>query len=246
MGYDFRMPNITGNEREQLAQLKSYLYQFIPQLQWALNSLESSSTKAVQQIISKPQTTTASINNANAEATFNSIKALIIKSADIVESYYDIIESRLSSLYVAESDFGTFTESVEQRIKESSTAIEQNFTDIQQIITDIENINFTFAETEAYIKSGKIDEDDAGLPIFGVEIRQKNTVDGEEIFNKCARFTADRLSFYDRNDTEVAYISGYKLYINDVQIIGSFKEGGYKDFVDSAGGIITKWVGGDG
>lgn len=43
MGIEFRMPSITAStDREQLAQIRSYLYQFIPQLQWALNTLESS------------------------------------------------------------------------------------------------------------------------------------------------------------------------------------------------------------
>lgn len=38
---ELRLPNITGlSEREQLAQLKSYLFQFVGQLQFALNDIE--------------------------------------------------------------------------------------------------------------------------------------------------------------------------------------------------------------
>lgn len=38
MNFDFRLPNISGNDKEQLAQIRSYLYQFVPQLQWAFSS----------------------------------------------------------------------------------------------------------------------------------------------------------------------------------------------------------------
>ena len=91
---------------------------------------------------------------------------------------------------------------------------------------------------------GRNCEDENGLPVIGLEIGQKTTVDGVEVFNKFARFTSNRLSFYDQNGVEVAYVSDYKLYIGNVEIKGSFQEGGYKDFINSNGGIVTKWVGG--
>jgi hypothetical protein len=180
----------------------------------------------------------------DATTAFQDIKALIIKSADIVDAYYEEINSRLIGQYVAESDFGIFREDTEQKIKQSSTDIEQAFTNIQQILTTIDNLNFTLAETNAYIRSGLLYLDDNSIPIYGLEIGQENTIDGVKVFNKFARFTADRLSFYDQNDTEVAYISDYQLYINHVRIKSSLQEGGYKDFIDTNGGIVTKWVGG--
>lgn len=241
---ELRMPNINApTEREQLAQIRSYLYQFVPQLQWALNNLNTSSAsnyvvkQSPQSIASKPQ-------SLDPEVAFDALKPLIIKSADIVQAYYEEISSRLEGLYTAESDFGTFKEQTEQTLSKSSTDIEQAFANLQQIITDIENLNFTLADVNAHIRSGLLYYDENEVPVYGLEIGQKNTIDGVEVFNKFARFTADRLSFYDQNDTEVAYISDYKLYITHVQIRGSLQEGGYKDFVDANGGIVTKWVGG--
>ena len=64
------------------------------------------------------------------------------------------------------------------------------------------------------------------------------------MFNKYARFTSDRLTFYDKNNTEVAYISDYKLYIRNVEITETSKIGGFVDTVTANGGIVTKWVGG--
>lgn len=242
MSVDIRLPSINAKtEAEQ--QIKSYLIQLAEQLNFALKNIDTSNTAVVtptpRSLLPSSQTT------ANAEVTFGSIKALIIKSADIVNAYYEEISKRLEGQYIAESDFGKFTQQNSQSITQNSTYIEQLFSDMQEIITDIESLNFTLGEVYAHIRSGKLYEDDNGLPVYGLEIGQKNLIDGQEVFNKFARFTSDRLSFYDQNDAEVAYVSDYKLYIRNVEIKVSFKEGGYKDFIDVNGGIVTKWVGGN-
>lgn len=242
MAFDFRTPQINGTEKEQLEQIKSYLMQFIPQLQWALNTLDT--TGASGYISPAPKQTTQSTASIDSAVAFSALKPLIIKSAEIVEAYYNEISTRLEGKYIAKSDFGTFIEETEQSISQSSTDIKQLFSNMQSIITEIESLNFTLAEVNAHIKTGLLYYDDNEVPVYGLEIGQETSIDGVVVFNKFARFTADRLSFYDQNDQEIAYISDYKLYINHVQIIGSLQEGGYKDFVTSSGGIVTKWVGG--
>lgn len=383
MGIDFRMPNIAGTDREQLAQIRSYLYQFIPQLQWALNTLDNSYSSTAQQAITpKPKSLeqpTAAAKPDDSEATFNSIKAIIIKSADIVNAYYEDMNKRFESDYVAQSEFGTFAEKTEQDIQANSTGIAQVFNNVQQIDTNVMNITeevvvidnnlknvasnvdnldnnlksveinvweldtdlksveenvgaidndlkevegnvgqletnlqdtksgigsnleslssevgqidtalqevktgidtnvkeltedigdldsslkdmkdevdselqdvkdelesiiYTLIEVNASIKTGLLYYDDNGVPIYGLEIGQRNTVDGVEVFNKFARFTSDRLSFYDRNGTEVAYISDYKLHITNAEIEGTLKLGAF--LVDTSKGFRLKWVG---
>jgi hypothetical protein len=241
MGFDFRLPNITGaTEREQLAQIKSFLHQHIEQLQWAMNNIDSNINTVV--VTPTPKSLSPS-TTASAEVTFSSIKGLIIKSADIVNAYYDEINNRLSREYIAKSDFGTYLEQNSQDITQNSSYIEQLFSNLQKITTEIENLNFTLADVNAHIRSGLLYEDENALPVYGLEIGQKNLIDGEEVFNKFARFTSDRLSFYDQNDAEVAYVSDYKLYIRNVEITSNFKTGGYIDIVTADGGVRTNWVG---
>ena len=243
MAYELRFPNITGaTTQEQMAQMRSYIHQLVDQLNWALNHIDSSSASYV---VNQKKGSTNQTSSTDAKVAFDALKPLIIKSADIVQAYYEKINSKLVGNYVAYSDFGTFMEQTEQDLIQSSTNIEQLFTNLQQIITDIEDLNFNLVDVNAHIRSGLLYYDESEVPVYGLEIGQKTTIDGVEVFNKFARFTADRLSFYDQNDSEVAYISDYKLYIRNVQIKGSFQEGGYKDFIDSNGGIVTKWVGGD-
>lgn len=263
MSVDIRFPNINAKtEAEQ--QIKSYLIQMVEQLNWALKNIDTSNNTVVvnptaRSLMPSSQNTATS---ASPEATFGSIKALIIKSADIVNAYYEEINRRLEGVYVAESDFGTFSEQTSQGIYETSTNINRKFTNIQEIIgqvdskvedvetniskelqdlkTELETLNYSVVEVTANIKTGLLDEKD-GIPIYGLEVGQKNKVNGVEVFNKFARFTAGRLSFYDQNGSEVAYISDYKLYITHAEITGTLKIGGY--LVDTTNGLTFKWVG---
>ena len=457
MGVDLRLPNITGNEKEQLVQIRSYLYQLVPQLQHALSTIGTAESQVVAPTAKSlfPTGTGGASGNASPQATFNSIKSLIIKSAEIVEAYYDVISKRLEGLYVAQSDFGAFAEQTSQEIEANSTSTTQRFENIQIIITqqgsDISSLDGTLntigedlsyaqkdiltlggsveevaeyvttleddindldtnlkdtsatfnenlgkldtdlkdtaeslnesiitteanlssaitdAKTEisgnvaneiaaakeytdsakselsgeidtakaeiegsidvvekeltdkvdgvtedlnnkqsetngkiaaldadlqaskeniqvaydeaskvnallndakaqlegsidnirilvtelstvvvgvtAYVKSGQIDETNDGIPIYGIEIGQEVDVNQEKRFKKYARFTSEKLSFYDSNDIEVAYISDKKLYIKIAHITVAFQIGGLIDLVMDTGDVVTKWVG---
>ena len=241
MSIDIRLPNITAKDAEgQLKQLQSYMHQLVEQLNWALNTIEAGGSNAIY--INGKQASDSDNKKTDPTVTFNDIKGLIIKSADIVTAYYEEINRRLSGIYVAESKFGTFSEETSNLIKENSSSIESIYSNIQQIITDIENVEHTLIEVNAHIKSGLLYYDDSGAPVYGLEIGQRTEIDGTEVFNKYARFTSDKLSFYDSNDNEVAYISDKKLYITHVEVIGSFTLGGFVDTVLSDGSVITRWI----
>ena len=486
MGIQIRLPNITGaSEKEQLVQLKSYLYQLSEELQWAFDNIDTTGGSGNGYVVkeaSRGFTASPGGSGANAEATFASIKALIIKSADIVNAYYDEINTRLEGLYVAQSDFGAFAEKTTQDIQANSTGITQAFENVQIIIRDtkselegdlqvlgedlsyaqqevivlkgdVEDINGNIASVEteigeldttlqntkvelsgaiastktelsgsinnakselnnavndtknelngsidnakselsgnindtknalngsidnavananaytdsakeeakgytdgakseldgkisetaseldgkiseangriddtnsavgnlgdgldaangriddvaddlvdtktalnteiqrvsdsvstidrlrlaaeealkgsiddlefdlaglrqivvgvtAYIKSGLIYTTDAGIPVYGIEIGQEVEANGASVFNKFARFTSEKLSFYDANGNEVAYISDKKLYIGQAEITISLKVGGLVDYVMNTGDVVTKWEGG--
>lgn len=243
MSFNFRLPNITANTPEgKLQQMQSFLYQTVEQLNWALNTIGTGTASG--QAVNQNSGASGSEEKKDAAASFNEIKSLIIKSADIVNAYYEKINAKLSGEYVAQSDFGIFTELTEQRLEASSTAIEQFYTDLQQIFTDVENVEHTLIEVNAHIKSGLLYYDEDGAPVYGLEIGQRNEIDGEEVFNKYARFTSEKLSFYDSNGYEVAYISDKKLYISHIEVTGSFSQGGFVETTMADLSVVTKWIGG--
>lgn len=241
---NIRLPNITGKtQQEQLAQIRSYLYQFSSELQWAFDTLEKGTGSVA---VSRAETATPTVLSPEqkAEADFNEIKALIIKSADIVNAYYETIEKKLNSEYTAVSpEFGTYWEKAQNQIEANSAAITQNYSLIQGIDGEMEDIR----RTNAYIKTGHIDTDtdDDGndIPVYGVEVGQTTTdKDGNDVFNKFARFTAEKLSFHDKSGTEIAWVSGYMLYITNAEILGNLKLG--KFLLDTSNGLAFKWAGG--
>ena len=254
MSVEIRLPNITnGSAESQLAQLKSYLYQMVGQLNYALATVESAAATANTVNASS----TASNQKEDPAAGFNSIKALIIKSADIVNAYHDEIKKRLDGVYVAEASFpdgiATFIQNTSNDVIANNEYISQMYENVQTILSDIEGIKNDQINVRAHIITGLlyyVGEDgtesdvelEDGTPVYGVEVGQIVTDEtGTESFNKFARFIADRLSFYDQNGSEVAYISDYKLHITNAEITGTLKLGGFS--IDTARGFTLRWVG---
>ena len=187
---NIRLPNITApTEKEQLIQVKSYLHQLVQELNWALSTVESgNSNPAVQKT-----TAGGAVTKEELTASFNEVKALIIKSSNTVSAYSEAAEERYKSLYVAQSDFGTYTEQATQTIQENSKAIDSFFENLQEIITQ-NALEHSKIDVSANIRSGQLDTDDNGVPVYGVEVGQRTKLDGVDVFDKFARFTSDRLS----------------------------------------------------
>lgn len=242
MSVNIRLPNIDGTtSAQQLAQIKSYLYQLANELDYSLKNMEGSSPAAAA---NAPTSSSLAEKHNEAVSTFNSIKSLIIKSADVVNAYYEEINKRLEGVYVAESDFGVYVEETANAIKATSDSVTQFYTNLQTIIADIDTLEDSVVKVNARIKTGLLYYGDDGAPVYGLEIGQRTEIDDVEVFNKYARFTSDKLSFYDQNENEVAYISDKKLYITHVEVTGRFTLGGFVDTIQGDGSVVTKWVGG--
>ena len=235
MNIDLRPLNLTATTPEaKIAQIQSYLVQFVSQLQYALYSIEEQEKEYIERIENKQKEITP---EKEAESTFNSIKSLIIKSADIVNAYSEEINRELSGLYVARSNFGTYSEQTSRLIEENSKYTQDVFLNVQEISSSLSEVENMVLETNAYIKSGELDTDEEGRPVIGIEVGQTN--DG--VFSRYARFTSERLSFFNSNGIEIAYVSGQKLYITSAEITGSLTLGKYE--IDTSDGLIFRWVG---
>lgn len=233
MGIEIRLPNITATDTEgKMSQMQSYMHQLVEQLNWALSTVDN----AIQGNTTNVVMTAQNGSNSEEEAvdTFNSIKALIIKSADIVTAYEKTIREDFSGEYVAVSDFGTYTQ-------KTDLAIETNSKGVTELYKNVETIDEDVKTTNAYIKRGELgaykDGELKGKTAYGVGVGE--TTNGE--FKDYAWFTAGRLSFFD-GESEVAYISKNRLYINEAIFLRSVLFGNYK--ADTSDGLAFLWVGG--
>ena len=241
MSYSFRLPNITATTPQgQLAQMQSFLYQTVEQLNWALNTVDSFQNGNTSAPVVYKGSETSSPQEA--EETFNSIKALIIKSADIVKAYETTIFSDFNGKYFAESDFGTYLETTNRAVEENSKGVTETYRRVESIDSRVAGVEDENRITNAYIRRGLLDNEK-----YGIEIGETSE-DG--IFRKYARFTAEKLSFHDINGNEVAYIGagdGDKndtncLYVRGKSVfLGEIQLGQYK--TDSSDGLAFTWIG---
>lgn len=236
MSIDIRFPNINAPTTEgQMAQMQSYMHQLVEQLNWALNTVTSSQSGDTSNIVIENQG--KEISPEEAEDTFNSIKALIIKSADIVKAYEQTIKTEYNGKYVAVSDFGTYMEDTNRTIEDNSKYTEERFGRVETITDGIESeIN----DTEAYIKRGFLGyHDRLKKDVYGVAVGE---TDDNGAYKKYAWFIGEGLCLFDENGNEKAYVSQNKLYITDAVFLGAAQFGGYK--ADTTDGLAFTWIGG--
>ena len=103
---DLRLPNITAKtEREQIEQIKSYLYQFVSQLQWILESMGQGEGSA----------------GADVRSIASALKPLMIEASDIVNAYYEQMKPGLKRDFATRKEFSEEKEkvsSLEKRIED--------------------------------------------------------------------------------------------------------------------------------
>ena len=204
---EIRLPELSGgSEKEQLRRVQSYLYTLAQQLQFAFDTITREQTQAAAAKTAQPESRGEGTN-------FAAVKALILKSAQITEHFQQAVEQKLSGLYVAQSQFGSFRQETEAAITANSQSIQQKFTQLQQLEAAMAGLESAVREVSATIRTGLLAQTPEGGSIYGVEIGQQEWEDGVIRFRKYTRLTAQKLSFYDNNDVEVAYISDRRLYV---------------------------------
>ena len=215
---DFRPPALSAaSEAQAIVQLQRYLYQLGEQLNYALGTLHQEAD-TISQSAQQNAEAIQKVASTSPRQTFTGLKDLIIKSADIVNAYYDQISTRLEGMYVAESTFGTFRQEVAADLTANAEGIQQAFSNIQKIDSNVAEIGSSLQAVNAYIKTGVLYYNSESMPVYGVEIGQRNEIDGVIGFQKYSRFTANRLAFFDQNDNEVAYITDRVLHITIAEI----------------------------
>ena len=160
-----------------------------------------------------------------------SIDGLVIKNEDLegkvsgLELDTEHFKTYVEETYVSGESFSKYRTEAEQ----TSQSFEQRF----------ERVEESLDETSAHIKSGLLDHTESGDPVYGIEVGQRDIVNGVETFNKYARFTSDRMSFYDASGNEVSYIGDYKQVITHAEVLGNLKVG--KFVFDTSNGLALRW-----
>lgn len=222
-----------------MAQMQSYIHQLVEQLNYALSTVNDAASGNAANVV-MPSRITSSGEKSPID-TFNSIKALIIKSADIVTAYEDVMRRSFEGKYLAESDFGTFVENTKLVVEETPSRITEIFSKVEEIGNDVNSINVYIHRGKLGIyKNGPL----KGQEAYGIGVGEIiEDANGNAVAKGCAWFTAGRVSFLDDEGYEVAYISSQRLYITEAFFSGAVTFNSYK--LDSSDGLAFVWVGGN-
>lgn len=147
------------------------------------------------------------------------------------------ILSQVENIYSAKTDLGDLEERVSSQISQTAEGITETFSEsLSAMGEDLSSVGGEVKELvsslDVYIRRGELEEG-----VYGIEIGRSDS-------NIKARFTNDRLSFY-QGLSEVAYISGSNLYITRAEILDYLKIGnstdGYFTFDVSHNGLEVMW-----
>ncbi|MDO4810754.1 MAG: hypothetical protein Q3985_02295 [Eubacteriales bacterium] len=189
-------------------------------------------------------------NKAEMQQQYQTLKSMIVKTADYVEQSMEQISAQLSGEYVAVSDFGSYMEKLNAYIEANPEAITQYYSFASDLQADMNKVDASFSDyktnTEGYIRTGIVYYD-GNMPVYGVAVGQNLTateVDGEKVVdqnNFRATFTAKKLSFW-QDSTEIAYVSNNQLYITHIVVLDSMRIGGWH--MATQNGLAFQWIGG--
>lgn len=166
--YDYP-PILKGDAIRDLAALRDYLVRkertrekdirdvTVKEVQESLQQKDSSLRKAVESISSLDQKTAATL------------RTLIIKTADTVEHNMDEIRTVLHEYYEAQSDYGSYYESVESNIVQTARGTVESY----QYQEQIDALDQYVTELNGQIRRGLITDPETQETVLGIAISQE-------------------------------------------------------------------------
>ncbi len=148
------------------------------------------------------------------------------------------IMSRVEKEYQSNTQAEELESRISSQITQTENVINENFNkELVNISDDVSTVggkvNELISDLDVYIRRGELETD-----VFGIEIGRSDS-------NIKARFTNDRLSFY-QGASEVAYVSGSSLYITNADILDYLRIGnstnGYFLFDTTSNGLEVRWI----
>ena len=257
---EIRMPSIRSTSTDgQVKEIREFLYQLTNNLNVALKSVErqEENYKVAMQLI---KSTTDITPEEKAADNFVALKNLIIKSADIIDCYYDEIATKLEGHYSALAnngqDYAKFVEDTTNYQIDASDSNTNVYESVQKItayvgapadekglpvLTEDDASLSLIRKDTFFIKTGWVDTTTNGSKVGGIELGQMSS-DGKTTEKAFAKFTTQKLAFYGEDGTtELGEFSQGRLLVKDAKIQGNLELGGY--VLDTYIGIAFKWGG---
>ena len=199
-------PQLQGSPEQQLIAMRDYLVRLAQSLEQVGGSdVALSAAKAASSAARAAQEQTAQ----QVRSTANSLKALIIKTADEITAYTDTRAESFESLYVAKSDYGEYYNQIETQVAQTA----RNTVETYHYNEAIQALDTYMTELNGQIRRGVIEDPETHEVHLGIAISEQLSFTGQTQ-------TEGGLTYYELapGQTLGLYTStGWQFWINGVR-----------------------------
>lgn len=196
-------PQLQGSPEQQLLAMRDYLVRLA-------QSLEQVSGSDVAVSAAKSAAKAAQEQTAQqVRSTANSLKALIIKTADEITEYTDSRVETFESLYVAKSDYGNYYNQIETQVEQTARDTVETY----HYTEAIGELNAYLTDLNGQIRRGVIEDPETHEVHLGIAISEQLSFTGQTQ-------TEGGLTYYELapGQTLGLYTStGWQFWINGVR-----------------------------
>lgn len=159
-------PILQGSAYLQLSSLRDYLVRMAEELR-AVSVQAGNSAQALSGETVSGVRKSLSAAMADGEA---GLKSLIKKTAAVIESHVDSIETSLQSDYVARSEFGEYTRQASAELSATAEGVTEAYTLAESVSQSLSSLS---TELQGEIRRGVIRDPETDQDVIGIAISQK-------------------------------------------------------------------------
>ena len=216
-------PILSGSAEQQIVQLRDYLVRLAREL-----PREEQIAQAVRQEATGTKSTAGGSGGGQTPGeNVQALRSLIVKTADRIYETIDVLETSLSSVYVAQSDFGTYRESVDTQIRQTARDTVESYgyqAQIDAASADMRRLEQYLTQISGEIRRGMITDPETHETVLGIAISQNLSFTGQTT-------TEAGLTYYELSPGQTLGLytsTGWQFWIN----------GSKRGWFDSADGML--------
>ena len=205
-------PVLSGSPQEQLQDLRDYLVRLAKRDQTETPQIVSGTVVQSASGASENQGLTAK-QKTEVQNRFNTLRALIIKTANVVQQNIDLVSAELHMDYLALSDFGSYQENVQLQIEATAKQIVESYeydAQLNAINTELGSMTSDVQSIRGEIRRGFISDPETGETAFGVAIAESLSFTGQTV-------ERDGITYYTLSSGQTLGLytaTGWQFWIN--------------------------------
>lgn len=221
--FNEKPPMLGGDVARDLAAIRDYLFRMARGLEEVATAAGMGAVVTYgpngQQVRTTTDDSKTSEDIAQIRKNATELRSLIIKSAEDLEAYTDSKVEEYNGLYVAKSEFGDFTESINTVIENTARGVVESYdyqSGINSLQDSIELMQNYYEAIDGEIRRGIVEDPETHEYVTGIAIAQALRFSGE-CGPSDARNPGDGYTYYYMNEGQTfgLYTSvGWQFWVN--------------------------------